>query len=164
MADELITEISCGPSAIFNSPTTFAIAHCISADLAMGAGFAKELMTRYDSSLIRNTLRMQNLSVGGVGFVQCGDRVILNLVSKLMYYHKPTLSDIVRCIRNMHTMCEERSIRSIAMPRIGCGLDRQCWKNIRAALVDEFNRGRGTESASDDGRTITIHVYDIHSH
>lgn len=57
------------------------------------------------------------------------DRV-LNLVTKPQYWSKPTYATMRRALTDMKDVCEEHGITKVAMPLIGCGLDRLKWDEV----------------------------------
>lgn len=68
-----------------------------------------------------------------------GDRLIFNLITKEKYWGKPTYDTITECIRQMAETCKVNEIKHLAMPIIGCGLDRLEWYNVKNIIKDEFN-------------------------
>lgn len=108
-------------------------AHCISADYAMGAGIAKKFDKKYN---IKE--RLINLDEERE-FPDCImiDNVF-NLVTKLHYWDKPTYSSLKKSIRIFRDLVEAHSIRHLAMPLIGCGLDKLNWDIVRSIIIEEF--------------------------
>lgn len=123
------------------------LAHCISADFAMGKGIVVEFNKRFDMKhrLLRKYPNYINAyvsdKVGGDCILE--DRV-LNLITKERYFHKPTLNTMETALRKMKAVCEERGISKIAMPTIGAGLDRLNWEDV-ARLVKEIFEETGIE-------------------
>lgn len=112
------------------------ILHCISSDYALGAGFAKELESRYH---VRDYLKM-------VGKNIYPDVIpvdsILNMVTKDKYWNKPTYETFNQGLILAREYCLQHGIKRLIMPMIGAGLDRlnwnSCYENIKY-LVDEFD-------------------------
>jgi len=110
------------------------LAHCISDDFALGAGIAVEFNKRFD---MRNKLKTKYPEgFGGAGCVLI-DRVF-NLITKQKCYHKPTYGRIRRALENMCDICVEYNICYIAMPQIGCGLDRLAWSEVKQIITEVF--------------------------
>lgn len=65
------------------------------------------------------------------------DRVF-NLVTKTRYYNKPTYSSLTGALVMMRDICTEKRINKIAMPLIGCGLDRLMWSRVSRIIKDTF--------------------------
>lgn len=112
--------------------------HCISRDYACGAGIAKEFNKRYDltrklreCTCIEKCMRVDN---------------VLNLVTKPKYWQKPTYDSLRESLEYLHnilvyptkypngTMCA----KTLVMPRIGCGLDKLNWKNVKNMIKEIF--------------------------
>ena len=123
------------------------IGHCISSDVKMGMGVALEIdkefktksqiLRKYGKTLMTEFQR--DVASGGHGgmCVVC-DRVI-NLITKEWYWQKPTYSSMRQAIRKMREKCEELGITKIAIPRIGCGLDKLDWGVVRGIIVEELD-------------------------
>lgn len=125
---------------LMNVPQGYMIAHCISADFALGAGVAKQIDDAY------NMREMLNLMWGKISGMR--DRWstpaclpvanVFNLVTKERYFHKPTYEDLDAALREMKNYAVEMGVKRIAMPRIGCGLDRLNWDEVMKMLHEMF--------------------------
>lgn len=112
--------------------------HCISRDYACGAGIAKEFNKRYN--LTENLRKSHNLTK-----CMMVDNV-LNLVIKSKYWQKPTYNSLRESLEYLHSiivyptkfpngiMCA----KTLVMPRIGCGLDKLNWKNVKNMIKEIF--------------------------
>ena len=127
-----------------NSDTYFA--QCISADFGMGKGIAVEFNKRFDTK--RKVWDMFDGNVvhawdgnGADGEPQGAcfqtDRV-LNLVTKRNYWGKPTYETLTQALISMREVCEEKGIKKVAMPQIGCGLDRLEWGRVSDIIRQVF--------------------------
>jgi O-acetyl-ADP-ribose deacetylase (regulator of RNase III) len=65
------------------------------------------------------------------------DRVF-NLITKGRYYGKPTYQTIEKTIIEMKNICADNNIKYLAMPKIGCGLDRLSWGKVREIIKEQF--------------------------
>ena len=120
-------------------PQGYMIAHCISADFALGAGVAKQIDAAF------NMREMLNLMWGKISDMDgkwtspcclpCAN--VFNLVTKDKYFHKPTLNSLEISLREMKDYAVEMGVKKIAMPQIGCGLDRLNWSDV-AVLIKEI--------------------------
>ena len=126
---------------LFSVPDDYYLAHCISADYALGAGIAIEFNKRFD---MRRKLRecYPNFGVtmkhyGFEGGCILIDNV-LNLVTKDRYYNKPTYKSMQCAIAEMMMICNSNNIKKIAMPIIGCGLDRLQWDKVSEIIKNTF--------------------------
>jgi len=103
--------------------------HCISGDYACGAGIAKEFNKRYNL-----TKKLQELPPCKCMTI---DNVI-NLITKSKYWQKPTYDSLRETLVDLKELCKENLIKTLIMPRIGCGLDRLSWKNVKKMLKEIF--------------------------
>ena len=128
-------------SDLFKVNKTYYLAHCISADFAMAAGIVVEFNKEFDMKSrlkkkypdyimdwIRNSRSYDCL---------LEDRVF-NLVTKTRYYNKPTYNSLPGELVMMRDLCNEKGINKIAMPLIGCGLDRLMWSRVSKIIKDTF--------------------------
>jgi len=118
--------------------STLPLAHCVSEDFAMGAGIALEFRTRFG---LVDELKAQKRQVGDVAYIQHdGHGYLFYLVTKSRYWEKPTYSVLQECLEQLHALCTEFGVKAIAMPRIGCGLDRLQW-NVVQQLIESTMKG-----------------------
>jgi O-acetyl-ADP-ribose deacetylase (regulator of RNase III) len=133
---------------ILNIPhPEYKIAHCVSADLAMGAGVAKQIAAKHISEIDRlrektiTHLRAKGKSrselIGKSLLVPGGN--IFNLVTKEHYYDKPTYETLALSLHGMRKACLEKGFKKIAMPTIGCGLDRLEWSKVSRIIQGVFS-------------------------
>ena len=132
---------------LFTMPKDYALAHCISADFALGAGIAKKFDDLFDArQKLFNTFpkswtprwdKTQERFRGGV-VVLFSDYTFFNLITKRNYWDKPTLKTIENSLIWMKERCEDLGITKLAMPRIGCGLDRQKWSDVKPLIEKVF--------------------------
>lgn len=133
---------------LFSVPHGYHLAHCISADFALGAGVAKQIEQRYGmrSMLFNMYGTAANDSPsgfdgwdwknGGPVCLACSN--VLNLVTKNCCFHKPTLASLELALEDMKMVCREQAITKVAMPHIGCGLDRLNWGEVRPLIEAVF--------------------------
>ena len=125
---------------LFTVPTDYILVHCISADLAMGAGIAKEFAKRGVKAQLQRDY--QDIEVGDCLVSDTtGWRAELNLVTKEKYWQKPTYETMRMALEDTKSLYEEiMSYENVklAMPRIGCGLDRLQWDKVKAIIEEVF--------------------------
>lgn len=120
---------------LFSIPHGYYFAHCISADFALGAGIAVEFNKLWN---LRNKLKFDLPNGVDKDCCICVDNV-LNLVTKRRAYQKPTYDSLRTALEGMREIAEEKMIEKIAMPRIGCGLDRLEWNQVREMIEEIFD-------------------------
>lgn len=132
---------------LFTMPNDYALAHCISADFKLGAGIAKEFDKRFDArqklfnvfpgSWIPRWDKTQERFRGG-SIILFSDYTFFNLVTKRNYWDKPTLITIENALIWMKEQCEDNYITKLAMPRIGCGMDKRNWSDVKPLIEKVF--------------------------
>lgn len=123
---------------LLKAPRGYAIAHCISADFALGAGVAKQINDAYD---MRRQLKASYGMFDTTEFIGCclNCMDVLNLVTKERCFHKPTLDALREALTHMRKAVETYNIKKIAMPKIGCGLDRLDWEDVEPMIHEIFD-------------------------
>ena len=124
---------------LFSVNKKYYLAHCIAADLKMSAGIAVEFQRRFH---LRNNIKAYQAFLAD--YPHWGERAcipigrVFNLITKAKSSGKPTYGSIARAIYEMKCMVDIKCVRYLAMPKIGCGLDRLSWPRVRAIIKDEF--------------------------
>jgi hypothetical protein len=106
---------------LFTMPHGYYFAHCISADFSLGAGIAKVFDETYNMrfKLFRN---YDSYEYSG-GDALLVDNVF-NLVTKQKHWNKPTYESLRNSLEDMREQLDFLCATKLAMPWIGCGLDR----------------------------------------
>lgn len=65
---------------------------------------------------------------------------VFNLITKARSNGKPTMKSLVSALWKMKVLAVGQGVTRIAMPRIGCGLDRLNWPEVKLALQDVFGK------------------------
>lgn len=120
---------------LFTVPQGYYLAHCISADFALGAGIAKKFDEVYNMryKLFRNY--DYYYFTGGEALMVDN---VFNLVTKPQCYDKPTYSTLREALEDMKDLMNVWDITKLAMPKIGCGLDRLQWDKVYDIICDVF--------------------------
>ncbi|MEO2205254.1 macro domain-containing protein [Paenibacillus pabuli] len=119
---------------LFAMDEAYTLAHCISADARMGAGIAVQFRERFGLEVLQEQAKQEALEIGRcypVGRT-------LNLVTKAKFSNKPTYLSFTRAVESMRDVCKEQGINKLAMPQIGCGLDRLKWDKVSGIIQDTF--------------------------
>ena len=66
------------------------------------------------------------------------DRVF-NLITKRNYWGKPTYLTLNEALQDMKVIATKNNITKIAMPLIGCGLDRLEWTQVSKNIQNIFD-------------------------
>ena len=122
----------------------YSLAHCISQDCAMGAGIAVVFDKKFTGmkSYCQRVIQENNLSFPCIIPLTVSynnyDIFVFNLVTKRVCYGKPTYTTITKAIEDMAFMCKQFNVKKLAMPKIGCGLDRLQWGKVREIIKEAF--------------------------
>ena len=120
---------------LFEVDDKYYLTHCISADYALGAGIAVEFAKKFH-------LKTRLISMGDNKYPSCiFINPVFNLVTKKKYWNKPTYESLQKSLEIMKEMIKEHLKDKkiyLAMPKIGCGLDRLQWGRVREIIEDVF--------------------------
>lgn len=84
----------------------------------------------------------QKPRVGSVAFLNENNRFIYYLVSKDLSHHKPTYNSITLAITELRNLIVKHNVKKLAIPRIGCGLDKLDWSRVKS-IIEELFLGLG---------------------
>lgn len=122
---------------LFTMPREYCLAHCISADFALGAGIAKQFDRIYQMRFKLNNRYEDIPQKERIGKTYLVDNVF-NLVTKEWYYNKPTYETLICCLKQMKTRITQLNITKLAIPKIGCGLDKLQWNVVEQIIKGVF--------------------------
>ena len=121
---------------LFKNPNpNISLAHCVSRDLKLGKGIAKTFHTKF--SRIQE-LSNQKAEIGEIAILKVGSKFIYNLVTKDKYFNKQTYENLRQSLAAMKEHAVKNQVKNIAMPKIGCGLDKLEWNTVRNFILDVF--------------------------
>lgn len=140
MFDMLYKEIR---KDLFDMPEDYYLAHCISADFGMGKGIVVEFNKRFDMKRKLQATHPDYINQY-THYKMCGDCIlegrVFNLITKERYYQKPTYASLLGALNVCKNVCIENDIKKVAMPMIGCGLDRLEWQKVSNMLKNVFDQ------------------------
>jgi len=121
---------------LFSSEEKYALAHCVAKDFKMGAGIAVAFSKKYEHG---RYLRQLDAKVGDTIICRTNTgREIAYMVTKEISSRLPNPSnaydDMRQALLNLFNNVQSKYI---AMPRIGCGLERLDWKKVKR-MVEEL--------------------------
>ena len=124
---------------IFTCDAEVSMCHCVSEDLAMGAGIAVLFKKKFGRV---NDLRSQGARVGQAAVLpKMGQQhaFVYYLVTKRRYFQKPSMRNLVASCEWMRDHAVRNQVRTLAMPLLGCGLDGLVWEEVEEMLRDVFS-------------------------
>lgn len=126
---------------LFEHENDYVLVHCISADSghdkrAMGAGIVTQFNKKYN-------MKTKMLQYGKFKIIKVGDAIfidnVFNLITKTVYYTKPTYINFEKTLVTMKNYCLKNNIKKLAMPTIGCGIDRLEWNKVKEIIEKVFS-------------------------
>ena len=106
--------------SVFEAPEGVALAHCVSADLAMSAGIAVQFVKRWPD--IRSGYSRSE--PGSLHVFSSTRGHIFNLITKERFDDKPSLEDFRKSIVALKSKMQALNIKTLAVPELGSGRDR----------------------------------------
>lgn len=131
---------------LFTAPQGYCLAHCISGDFTLAAGIAVEFDKRFN---MRERLKDYYGTPDCPSIIKIDN--VFNLITKERGYQRPTYDNLYQALWEMRQDVEIDSIKKIAMPQIGCGLDGLNWNIVKAMIKEVFN---------DLDIEIIVYIYD----
>jgi len=132
---------------LFTAPKEWSLAHCVATDMRMGSGIAVNFRQTFKNV---GDLLDQGARVGHIAVLEHEGRYIYYLVTKKYSTDKPRFEDLVSSLQKMRDHCAEHEVKNLAMPRIGCGLDRLEWREVKPKIEELFS-----------GLDISITIYNF---
>ena len=134
----------------FNEEIAFC--QCISADAAMGAGVAVAFNKKFPDMKLKAKLKLRFTPiqdrVGSVSIYNNKERnqTVYNMITKLHYWDKALtmpegeyLNNLRNCLKFVRDDMVQKNKKILAMPKIGCGLDRFNWKDVENIIKEVFD-------------------------
>ncbi|CAG9831573.1 unnamed protein product [Diabrotica balteata] len=113
---------------LFDMPEDWSLAHCVAEDLRMGSGIA--VMFRNSFGMV-DVLLNQRQMPGGLAFLKINKRYIFYLITKKKSSDKPTYKDFWCSMKNLRDTIKRFEVVKLAVPTLGCGLDRLDWSTVK---------------------------------
>ena len=117
------------------------IAYCVSSDFQIAKqinkGVAKQINSAYPS--IRPNLESIETPIVGSSVsvsLPWENKSIFNLVTKPQFFDNPSYNDLSRSLTYMKQQLLQKGINAIAMPKIGCGLDKLKESRVFSLICD----------------------------
>lgn len=120
---------------LFTAPQGYCLAHCISGDFALSAGIAVQFDEKFNMK--KRLKHLFDCEIASPLCVKVDN--VYNLVTKDIGYQRPTYDSLYNSLENMKKDVVDNSIKKIAMPKIGCGLDGLNWNIVKAMIKEVFD-------------------------
>ena len=121
---------------LFSVADDVSLGHCVAEDLRLGRGIAVAFKERFGGV---DDMRSQNVGIGGVAALRRGRRFVYALVTKPRSSGTyPTMAAMRACLQALKTRMARDGVTRLAVPRLGCGLDKLDWPAVSALLREVF--------------------------
>lgn len=117
----------------------YSLCHCVSSDFALGAGIAKVFAKMGVKKKLVEQYQKLWQGRGYCLFADADGVTVANLVTKERYFHKPTLETLRQSLEDLRGQALERGLKKLAMPKIGCGLDKLKWDDVSKVIKEVFS-------------------------
>ena len=61
-------------------------------------------------------------------------------VTKERYFHKPTMDTLQKSLEALYSHTMANGVKKLAIPRLGCGLDKLQWDKVSKLIEDIFSQ------------------------
>jgi O-acetyl-ADP-ribose deacetylase (regulator of RNase III) len=108
----------------------------------MGKGLALQFKRAYPSAFEDYRLACQagEVRLGKMYVVDTGTRLIINFPTKGHWRAKSTLTDVEAGLDDLARVLEQRVVKSVAVPPLGCGLGGLKWEDVRPRIEGSLSR------------------------
>uniref|UniRef100_A0A1B0AU77 Macro domain-containing protein n=1 Tax=Glossina palpalis gambiensis TaxID=67801 RepID=A0A1B0AU77_9MUSC len=126
------------------------VVHSISADFAM----CRNISLQFKCKNGRNhEMLRQDHHTGSVAVLKDHKRYVYNLVTKERQHEKSTYIALFYALLTTRDHMRQHGVRKLAIPRLGCGIDRLEWFRVKSILEMVF---------ADDDIEITTYSHEPH--
>lgn len=117
------------------------LVHCISRDCTMGRGIAKEFDKRFPDMKhkIIYYIRGNHITYPAAIGYNADGIIVINMITKERYFDKPTYRNFKRSLEKVKEICLIKDFKEIAMPKLGCGLDKLVWSRVENIICQVFS-------------------------
>ncbi|XP_056303501.1 uncharacterized protein LOC130215693 [Danio aesculapii] len=122
---------------LLQTPEHIPIAHCISADYALGAGVAKQIRDKYGVEELNTSVAQP----GDCIKTTHGPRQIYHLVTKWWCRDLPTYEHLEASLIKLCYQCKKDQNKILAIPKLGCGLDKLDYIKVKEIIEKVFKEG-----------------------
>lgn len=110
---------------LFTAPKNYALVHCVSSDFALGKGIAKNFADLGVKKELIEKYSNESRKVGKAFMTNATDwKCEFSLCTKEFYHDKPNYQTLTKALMSLRNQCVQNDIHLLAMPKIGCGLDK----------------------------------------
>ena len=122
---------------IFLSPS-IAIVNPVNTVGVMGKGLALEFKNRFPKNFnyYQNQCLLGKFNIGNIITVRENDKIIINFPTKKHWKDKSKYEYIEQGLEKLILVVEKMNLKSIAFPKIGCGLGGLDWNIVKNMIIN----------------------------
>ncbi|NSL90787.1 macro domain-containing protein [Chitinophaga sp. Mgbs1] len=122
---------------LFNHPGLHTYAHGCNCAGAMGKGIAVDFKLKFPDMYQEYKKRCRNgsFTLGSVYFYQSGPYSVFNIGTQKTWQTKAEMVAIETGLTTMLNIAAEHNIHKIGLPRIGAGLGRLSWEEVKETII-----------------------------
>lgn len=111
--------------------------HCLSKDWYLGGGIAQQFQNKFKiMEQLEEIFHKDKDKYINSKVILTGN--VFNMFTKIFVFQKSSYSSIESCLKKVKSICSEKNISKLAMPRIGCGIDGLCWSKVKKIIESVF--------------------------
>ena len=123
----------------YSKNMNFILIQCISSDFEMVAGIAVQFNKVFNCKNIAKRFYIQYWEYKGTILPLLNHNApVINLITKQYYFNKPTYKTMEESLLELKNYVVNNNIKSLAMPKIGCGIDKLQWGKVRDLIQRIF--------------------------
>lgn len=118
----------------------YVFVQCISSDFEMGAGISVQFNKHFNCKNIVKQNYIPYWEKKGTCLPLLNFNIpVINLITKQYYFNKPTYKSLRESLLELKQIVLDKGIKYIAMPKIGCGIDKLDWDKVKKIILETFN-------------------------
>lgn len=122
---------------------TEAVVNTINTVGAMGKGIAKQFANKYPELLrvYRQKCKEKKINTGEMFVFELdtdNPKIIINFPTKKHWIDNSKMSYIIDGLKSLVEEIQQRNIKSISIPPLGCGNGNLEWKNVKPLIEEAF--------------------------
>lgn len=116
---------------LFSAPKDYSLVHSVPADFTLHNGTSLQFKCKFGRV---SELKSQHKHSGSVAVIEDNNRFIYNLVTKERNHEKASYASLYYSLLSMREHMLENRVTKLAIPHLGCGIDRMNWERVKHIL------------------------------
>lgn len=114
----------------------YALVNSVNCDGIVGKGISSQFKDKYLASYISYVMKCENgeLVMGKLHYYKYNDRIIVNFPTKDQSKQPSKIEYIEKGLLKLAHLIKDRKIKSIAIPKLGCGSGGLNWSEVKKLI------------------------------